>query len=68
MEKSNLWLAKYKIGTWPRWDYSMDNGTLIFSERGKAKVICEMQVVGSAQGESWEWSWGNENYPTSANQ
>jgi hypothetical protein len=63
IEKNNLWLAKYRVHDWPRWDYSMDDATLTFSESGVAKVICRMQVVGSSQGDSWQWSWGNPNYP-----
>jgi hypothetical protein len=63
MTKNELWLEKYKIKDWPRWDYSMDEATLTFSEDGKIKVICDMQVVGSTQDDSWEWSWGNITYP-----
>jgi len=68
MAKNEIWLAKYKIDDWPRWDYSMEEGTLTFSEEGKPKVICDMQVVGSTQGESWEWSWGNINFPIACRQ
>jgi hypothetical protein len=53
----------YKIRSWPRWDYSLEEATLTFSEDGKAKVICEIQAVGSVVGEEWEWSWGNSNLP-----
>jgi hypothetical protein len=63
MSKNGIWLAKYKIDDWPRWDYQMEDATLTFSEDGKAKVICAMQVVGSVHCDSWEWSWGNPNFP-----
>jgi len=63
MARNRGWLAKYSIHSWPRWDYSTDDATLTFSEDGVAKVICQMQVVGSIQGDSWEWSWGNSNFP-----
>ena len=63
MAQNKLWLEKYKINDWPRWDYSMDDATLTFSSDGVSKVLCEMQVVGSAQGDSWEWSWGNKCMP-----
>jgi hypothetical protein len=53
MTKNETWFAKYKIDDLPRWDYSMEDATLIFSEDGKAKVICDMQVVGSTQDDSW---------------
>jgi hypothetical protein len=54
-----------RIDTWPRWDYSMEDATLIFSEDGNAKVICQIEVAGSTTPKSWEWSWGNENFPIS---
>lgn len=63
MAQNKTWIEKYRIDDWPRWDYSMENATLIFSDEGKAKVICQIEVVGSATPESWEWSWGNDNYP-----
>jgi hypothetical protein len=63
MAKNEVWFGQYKINSWPRWDYSMEEATLTFSEEGTAKVICNMQVVGSSQGDSWEWSWGNANFP-----
>jgi hypothetical protein len=63
MAQNELWLEKYAIDSWPRWDYSMENGTLTFSLDGKQKVICQIEVVGSTNAESWEWSWGNENLP-----
>jgi hypothetical protein len=63
MAKNEVWLEKYKINSWPRWDYSMEEATLTFSEEGKAKVVCSIEVVGSNQGDSWEWSWGNANFP-----
>jgi len=63
MAKNKVWLKEYKIDDWPRWDYEMDDATLIFSENGKAKVICQIEVAGSTNPTSWEWSWGNENYP-----
>lgn len=63
MAKNDRWFEHYKIDSWPRWDYSMDEATLTFSEAGTPKVICQMQVVGSTEGDSWEWSWGNKNLP-----
>jgi hypothetical protein len=68
MDKNEVWLKKYKINDWPRWDYSMEESTLTFSEKGKAKVICDMQVVGSTKGNSWEWSWGNASLPPACSQ
>ncbi len=61
--QNEIWLEKYGINDLPRWDYSLEEGTLTFSRDGKAKVVCEIQAVGTVQGESWEWSWGNPNLP-----
>jgi hypothetical protein len=63
MAQNELWLEKYKIDDWPRWDYSLEDATLIFSQDGEPKVICEIQAVGSVSGTSWQWSWGNKNLP-----
>lgn len=63
MAKNEKWLEQYSINEWPRWDYSMDDATLTFSEAGKAKVICRIEVAGSTEPNSWEWSWGNETLP-----
>ena len=68
MAKNDVWLEKYRINDWPRWDYSMEEATLAFSENGQVKVICDMQVVGSTNGDSWEWSWGNTNFPLACRQ
>ncbi len=56
MAKNEKWLAYYKINSWPRWDYSTEEATLTFSASGVAKVICQIQVVGTTEGTSWEWS------------
>ncbi len=60
---NDLWIEKYKIDDWPRWDYSLEDCTLTFSQAGQPKVVCEIRAVGSIQGDSWEWSWGNRNLP-----
>jgi hypothetical protein len=65
MEKNKTLFAKYKIDSWPRWNYSLEDATLTFSEDGKAKVICDIQAVGTTFGDEWEWSWGNKNLPLS---
>lgn len=56
---------EYDISAWPRWDYDLDAGTLIFSEGGTPKVIASIQVVGttSADPKNWLWGWANKNMP-----
>lgn len=63
MGLNDVWTEKYRIENWPRWDYSLDDCTLTFSEEGKPKVVCDIRAVGSVHGNSWEWSWGNPNLP-----
>jgi hypothetical protein len=55
----------FNISSWPRWDYDLDAGTLIFSQHGVPKVIASVVVVGntSAAAETWLWSWANESFP-----
>jgi hypothetical protein len=63
MTQNEAWINQYNINLWPRWDYEMDDATLVFSENGRAKVIANMLVVGTGHGKEWEWSWGNANIP-----
>ena len=53
----------FRTTTWPRWDYDLDAGTLVFSDRGVPKVIASIQVVGttSKSSNTWLWSWANDN-------
>jgi len=64
-EKNRRLEAEFRIGAWPRYDYDLDAGTLIFSESGVAKVVAEIQVVGttSAKAGNWLWAWGNAHWP-----
>ena len=63
MAKNEVWFQRFPIDDLPRWDYDMDGASLTFSDKGVPRVVCEMQVVGSTKGNSWEWGWGNPNYP-----
>ena len=64
MLKNDAWSEKFRVGSWSRWNYEMDDAILVFSDdHGKARVICSMQVVGTTEDCSWEWAWGNANLP-----
>jgi hypothetical protein len=56
---------RYSITTWPRWDYDLDAGNLVFSDGGVPKVIASIQVVGTTSNTShtWMWAWANESLP-----
>jgi hypothetical protein len=57
--------SEFRIGKWARYDYDVDAGTLIFSDQGVAKVIAEIQIVGttSAKAGNWLWAWANDHWP-----
>ncbi|UCI33428.1 DUF6882 domain-containing protein [Mesorhizobium sp. B4-1-4] len=55
----------FRLGTWPRYDYDLKTGKLLFSEEGTVKVIAEIQIAGttSAKANNWLWAWANANLP-----
>jgi hypothetical protein len=64
-EKNAQLREEFKLGQWPRFDYDIDAGTLIFSEKGHKKVIAEIQIVGttSVKAGNWLWAWANSSFP-----
>jgi hypothetical protein len=56
---------EYRVGHWPRWDYDLATGKLVFSEDGVAKVIADIQVAGttSEAAGNWLWAWANDHWP-----
>ena len=52
----------FRFGDLPRFDYDAHAGTLIFSEDGVAKVISEIQIVGTTSARDWLWSWANPHW------
>jgi hypothetical protein len=56
---------EFRLGHWPRYDYDLDTGRLIFSDPDGPKVIAEIQVVGttSVKAGNWLWAWGNAHWP-----
>jgi hypothetical protein len=53
--------SEFALGTWKRYDYDQNIGTLTFSSEGKVGVIADMYVVGTTSKNSgtWLWSWCN---------
>ena len=51
----------FRIGSYKRWDWSMDTGELVFSDAGVPIVVAKIQFVGSISkiGGTWCWSWAN---------
>lgn len=67
MELNSLCEQQFFVGHWERWDYDGDLGTITFSEGGLAKVIAEVQLVGttSTRSGTWLWGWANDSVPRS---
>lgn len=57
--------SEFRLGDWPRYDYDLDAGTLVFSDQGVPKVIAEIQVAGttSFKAGDWLWAWANSHWP-----
>ena len=57
----------FSLSAWPRWDYDLSDGVLVFSEEGAPKVIADIQVVGTTSSASatWLWGWANDSIPES---
>ena len=56
---------QFRILSWPRYDYDLKTGTLIFSKDNIPGVITNIQVVGttSTSEGTWLWSWANISLP-----
>jgi hypothetical protein len=54
--------TQFKLGDYDRWDADQDTGKLVFSNKGKPKVIASFQIAGSysTYSNTWRWSWANE--------
>ncbi|ESW79157.1 hypothetical protein NKI32_09500 [Mesorhizobium sp. M0761] len=55
----------FRLGSWPRYDYDLTEGKLLFSDNGITKVVAEIQIAGStsAKASNWLWAWANSNLP-----
>jgi hypothetical protein len=65
LEKNRQLEAEFRLGHWERWDYRLDDATLVFSQDGKPQVTTAIQVVGSVvlRSGSWLWAWANQSLP-----
>ena len=65
IEKNQELEETYRLGHWPRYDYDLATRRLIFSEGGIAKVVADIQVVGSTslKAGNWLWAWANSHWP-----
>lgn len=63
MDKQDVLRRDCGISDWPRWDYDADAGTLTFSKDGAAKVIADIQIVGTTGSKDWLWALRNSHWP-----
>ena len=65
MELNETCKQRFKIDSWPRWDYDLAECTLTFSEAGIPKVIAAIQIVGTTSRSegTWMWGWANDSLP-----
>jgi hypothetical protein len=61
MDKNEAFFQKY--GRHKRWDWDDALSSLTFSDPKFSTVRVQCSIVGSTQGESWQWSWANKNIP-----
>jgi hypothetical protein len=59
MEKNDAFFLKY--GRHKRWDWDDSLSTLTFSDPKLPTVRVHCSVVGTTEGDSWQWSWANKN-------
>jgi hypothetical protein len=53
--------SEFLLGSWPRYDYDQEAGTLTFSSDLKVEVLADIHIVGSTSKRSgtWLWAWDN---------
>jgi len=56
--------AEFRIGEYERYDWYQDTGQLVFLQNGQARVVANIQFVGSVSSisDTWLWAWANESY------
>jgi hypothetical protein len=61
MDKNEAFERQY--GRHARWDWDDSLATLTFSGPDGPIVRIHCSVVGTTQGDQWQWSWANKNIP-----
>lgn len=59
MEKNDRFRKEY--GDYARWDWDYDQSLITFSDPEKPSLTIEASIVGTMEGDSWEWAWANGN-------
>jgi len=58
-EKNNRYFETY--GRHKRWDWDSEAVTLTFTDSVLPTVRIDVSIVGTIEGNSWQWSWANGN-------
>jgi len=45
-----------------RWDWDEEKSLLTFSDPDNSTLRIKVTVVGTTEGDSWQWSWANPNF------
>lgn len=55
--------VRYKLLEYSRYDWSQDGSQLTFSSNGQARLVADIQFVGSVstRSDTWLWSWANRS-------
>ena len=61
MEKNDAF--EHRFGHHDRFEWDDESSTLIFSDDNLPTVHVLCSVVGTTEGDSWQWSWANKNIP-----
>ena len=61
MEKNQAF--ENKFGSHARWDWDHTTSILTFSDPKLPTVRVHCSVVGTTEGDSWQWSWANKTTP-----
>ena len=62
MEKNERFRKKF--GLHARWDWDDERSVLTFSDPVKPALEIDVSIVGTTEGDSWEWGWANKNLKT----
>lgn len=54
----------YRLADWTRYDYDAAACTLTFSDAQGARVVADIQVIGTIGEHDWMWGWANANWPS----
>jgi hypothetical protein len=61
MNKNNQFRELYGIHA--RWDWDPELAIMKFTDPEKPTLWIGASVVGTTQGDTWEWTWANPNFP-----